>query len=78
VARAALTGSFGELAVELALPRAIRPLIDDVEGGSALFVRLHHAIGDGIALVRTLGRLWACDASSGLSTQSRLAPTLQR
>jgi diacylglycerol O-acyltransferase len=34
-------------------------LIDDVEGGSALFVRLHHAIGDGIALVRTL--LALCD-----------------
>ena len=29
-------------------------LIDDVAGGSALFVRLHHAIGDGLALVRTL------------------------
>jgi diacylglycerol O-acyltransferase len=35
-------------------------VIDDVQGGTALFVRLHHAIGDGIALVRILLEL--CDA----------------
>jgi WS/DGAT/MGAT family acyltransferase len=44
--------------VSAPLPRD-RPLwqayvVDDVDGGTMLFVRIHHAVGDGVALVRLL------------------------
>jgi diacylglycerol O-acyltransferase / wax synthase len=52
--RAALQGLCGQLATQALDPA--RPLwqfhlIDGYEGGSALIVRIHHCIGDGIALI---------------------------
>ena len=60
--RQAFETLLGDLA-SMPLPHD-RPLwqayvIDDVEGGTALFVRIHHAIGDGISLMRLL--LSLCD-----------------
>ena len=55
--RAALQERVGELASEPLDPD--RPLwqfhlIDDYEGGSALIARVHHCIGDGIALISVM------------------------
>ena len=56
-ARAALQARAGELATTPLDPE--RPLwqfhlIDDYEGGSALIARVHHCIGDGIALISVM------------------------
>jgi WS/DGAT/MGAT family acyltransferase len=62
--RAALEALVAELA-STALPREL-PLwqahvIDGVEGGSALVMRYHHCIGDGIAMMNVAQRLFDAD-----------------
>lgn len=56
-ARAALQARVGELAttpLDDAHPLWQFHLIDDYEGGSALIARVHHCIGDGIALISVM------------------------
>ncbi len=55
--REALQARVGELAttpLDPALPLWQFHLIEDYEGGSALIARLHHCIGDGIALISVM------------------------
>jgi WS/DGAT/MGAT family acyltransferase len=47
-------------------------LIEDYEGGSAMVVRIHHSIADGIALVGVI--LSLTDLSPTASAQKRIAP----
>ena len=50
-------------------------LIEDYEGGSAMVVRIHHSIADGIALVGVI--LSLTDLSSHAVAQKRIAPEVE-
>ncbi len=49
-------------------------LIDNYEGGSALFVRLHHSIADGVALVQVMLSMTQTEDGAPLSPPVALAP----
>lgn len=49
-------------------------LIENVEGGSAILARLHHCIGDGIALIKVLLDMTAPSASESLQLPHYAAP----
>lgn len=55
-------------------------LVEDVEGGAALFGRIHHCIGDGIALIRVLLDMTSEDREGSLRllTNPGAAPARRR
>ncbi|HHY54765.1 MAG TPA: wax ester/triacylglycerol synthase family O-acyltransferase [Chloroflexi bacterium] len=56
-------------------------LVEDVEGGAALFGRIHHCIGDGIALIRVLLDMTSEEQEASLQltpTPAQMTPRKQR
>ena len=53
-------------------------LIDNYEGGSALFVRLHHSLADGVALVQVILSMFQTEDGAPLSPPVALAPETRR
>jgi len=72
----ALQGRLGELAMtplDMAHPLWQFHLVEDYQGGSAMMVRIHHCIADGIALISVTQSL--VDGGAAPPQRKRLTPT---